>query len=131
MALLVPQRQYYADAHPGLGGAAEDIANADATQAQWGGVMGDDPLCPYNVLRAIWEDVVESVLAGERTFGQPSTNPHFTEMDGGTWTTTESRNLPRLMAATLGMDASEFGAKTFRIGGATDIRAMLGEAGIA
>eukprot|EP00965_Chrysotila_dentata_P156322 5164219-Pleurochrysis_carterae.AAC.1 len=35
------------------------------------------------------------------------------------------------MAATLGLDAPDFGGKSFRIGGATDIRAMRGEEGMA
>eukprot|EP00965_Chrysotila_dentata_P155334 5131776-Pleurochrysis_carterae.AAC.1 len=67
----------------------------------------------------------------ERTFGRPSTTPLFVTADGGAWTSTESRALARLMAATLGLDAVDFGGKSFRIGGATDIRAMRGEEGMA
>eukprot|EP00965_Chrysotila_dentata_P009483 309231-Pleurochrysis_carterae.AAC.1 len=48
-----------------------------------GGAAGADPLCPYDALRAIWEDGVASVPVGERTFGRPSAStPLFTAMDG-------------------------------------------------
>ena len=42
------------------------------------------------------------------------------------WCTTDTNKLAKDMAAALGLDASEFGGKSFRIGGATDIAATVG-----
>ena len=44
------------------------------------------------------------------------------------WRTHETRELAQEIAALLGMDPAEFGAKSFRIGGATDWRAVFGPA---
>eukprot|EP00965_Chrysotila_dentata_P121263 4009495-Pleurochrysis_carterae.AAC.1 len=71
------------------------------------------------------------VPACERMFGKRSSTSLFQTAGGAAWTSTDSRALARLMAAALGLDASEFAGKSFRIGGATDIRAMRGEEGMA
>ena len=43
------------------------------------------------------------------------------------WDTDDTRALAASMARALGLDSSEFGGKSFRIGGATDMREALGE----
>eukprot|EP00965_Chrysotila_dentata_P105610 3488017-Pleurochrysis_carterae.AAC.1 len=66
-------------------------------------------MCPYDALWAMWADRVAQVPASERTFGKPRTTPLFATPEGTPWTSTESRSLARLMAATLGLDAADFG----------------------
>ena len=50
---------------------------------------------------------------------------------GDVWRTSASRALFRDIAAAAGLDPAPFGAKSGRIGGATDARDRLGEAGKA
>eukprot|EP00965_Chrysotila_dentata_P148245 4893839-Pleurochrysis_carterae.AAC.1 len=76
---------------------------------QRGGAAGQDPLCAFDALRAMWADRAPGVPENERTFGKPSTTPLFVTADGEAWTSTESRALARLMAATLGLEAADFG----------------------
>ena len=52
--------------------------------------------------------------------------PLFVNSRGGAWTTADTRRLARKYAAKLGLEANLFGAKSFRIGGATDYRAVYG-----
>eukprot|EP00965_Chrysotila_dentata_P185026 6108261-Pleurochrysis_carterae.AAC.1 len=54
-----------------------------------GGVMGADPLCTYDALRAAWVTRVEQVPAAERSPGGSSSTPFFTDDDGiAAWTST-------------------------------------------
>jgi len=46
--------------------------------------------------------------------------------DGLRWDTGDTRALARRMASLLGISTKEVGAKSFRIGGATDLLARLG-----
>ena len=57
--------------------------------------------------------------------------PMFLGDAGRTWTTDDSRTLFREVAQAAGLDPSDVHARSARIGGATDARARLGEAGKA
>ena len=52
--------------------------------------------------------------------------PLFTGTRGRHWTTADSRRLAQRLAALLGLERELYGAKSFRIGGATDYRAVYG-----
>eukprot|EP00965_Chrysotila_dentata_P099340 3284318-Pleurochrysis_carterae.AAC.1 len=54
-------------------------------------------------------------------------------MEGGTraWDTEDSRALAKRYAALIGLDADVFGGKCWRIGGATDLREVLGDSAAA
>eukprot|EP00965_Chrysotila_dentata_P097869 3235768-Pleurochrysis_carterae.AAC.1 len=72
--------------------------------------MGADPLCAYDALRAAWVAREWSVPVAERTAGQGSTTPFFTDDDGAAaWTTATSRRLARRMAEACGLNPDEFG----------------------
>eukprot|EP00965_Chrysotila_dentata_P108757 3592924-Pleurochrysis_carterae.AAC.2 len=87
-------------------GAAEGDANAGAQEAQ-GRSDGGRPLCTYDALRAASVD----------------------DDGAAAWTTATSQRLAPHMAAACGLDPDEFGGKCWRIGGATNLRNRLGEAG--
>eukprot|EP00965_Chrysotila_dentata_P080017 2639253-Pleurochrysis_carterae.AAC.1 len=66
---------------------------------QKGGRMGADPLCAYDALQAAWVTREWSVPPEERTAGQSSSTPFFTDDDGeGAWTSATSRRVPKRMA---------------------------------
>ena len=111
------------------------------------GAFGADPLCPYDALALAWW-----LRAGPPgapfpvdAAGRPSLDwqlqarprrrdfPFFAEPSGAVFTTARVRDLARRIAVAGGLDPAvartDIGAKAFRIGGGTDWRAMLGEAG--
>ena len=91
-----------------------------------GGAVGEDPLCTYDAVRAIWDRDYKRV--------RPDLNkgcPFFTQANGEVMNTTYLRGLARRFATFLGLDPLEFGGKSFRIGGATDWAEHFGENGRA
>eukprot|EP00965_Chrysotila_dentata_P061007 2021086-Pleurochrysis_carterae.AAC.1 len=96
------------------------------------GPRGADGMCAYDALRIMWEDRAPSVPESERTFGRPSRTPLFVGADGATpWSSADSRRVVKAMAAAAGLDPGDFGGKGWRIGGATDMRDVLGAGGAA
>ena len=63
-----------------------------------------------------WERSPESAL------GAALAAPLFTRLDGGTYRTSDTRQLCKRVASLAGVDATRVGAKALRIGGATDCR---------
>eukprot|EP00965_Chrysotila_dentata_P035686 1187567-Pleurochrysis_carterae.AAC.1 len=92
----------------------------------------DEPVCAYDALRRSWMERQHKVEEADRTFGQPSRAPLFT-MEGGTraWDSEDSRALAKRYAALLGLDVDSFRGKCWRIGRATDLRDVLGNAAAA
>eukprot|EP00965_Chrysotila_dentata_P153437 5071934-Pleurochrysis_carterae.AAC.2 len=80
----------------------------------------------------MWDERAPSVPVAERTFGMPSATPLFVGADGvSPWSSTDSRRVVKAMAAAAGLDPEDFGGKGWRIGGATDMRDVLGDSGAA
>ena len=104
------------------------------------GLLGADPLCTYDALAMLWW----SRIGGGRPFpvdssGRPSPSwwslgddaaalsaPMFTSR-GRVWRTSSARDLFRALAFAAGLTPSEYGAKSGRIGGATDARDRVGD----
>jgi len=91
--------------------------------------QGEMALDTYDAVRRVWDAGVDEVPASERTVGQPSSTPFFTNGEGLPWSTTDTRRLGTEMGARVGIPAAECGAKMFRIGGATEVRVLLGVGG--
>ena len=97
------------------------------------GALGADPMCTYDaVLTLMRQHLGQTPVAG-RVSGAAALRPMFTRRwpapphaRSNEWRTIETNELAKEMAAALGLDASEFGGKSFRIGGATDIAATVG-----
>ena len=107
---------------------------------QWGGATGADPLCTYDALSAVWRRRVGSapvsasadwqgrVGGGRLAVDHPlAAQPLFLLADGSAMSTREVRTLTQRMAFACGENPAEFGAKSARAGGATDLRAALGD----
>ena len=91
------------------------------------GALGDDPLDVYDaVVAAIRTRTGRIPPSRGRVEGPDALLPLFVNSRGGAWTTADTRRLARKYAAKLGLEANLFGAKSFRIGGATDYRAVYG-----
>eukprot|EP00965_Chrysotila_dentata_P152581 5042221-Pleurochrysis_carterae.AAC.1 len=54
-------------------------------------------------------------------------------LEGGSraWDSSDSRALAKRYATLIGLDANDFGGKCWRIGGATNLRDVLGDAAVA
>jgi hypothetical protein len=90
--------------------------------------FGADPMCTYDALIAAIQ--VRTGIQGPFRTGLHIRGPMarcavFT-INGRVWNTDDTRNLARRYARLLGLDPSEFGGKSFRIGGATDWRDVFG-----
>lgn len=96
-------------------------ARAD-THTQQGAAM-----CAYTSLKRMWDACIHTIPISQRTYGQPSTTPLFTDSDGMPWTSKTTSLLAVKMGAAIGIPSTQLGGKTFRIGGATEICACLGE----
>ena len=95
-----------------------------------GGTLGGDCMDVYDALAlAIEARTGRLPPSVGRVEGPDAQLPLFVRRRGGAWRTQETRELAQEIATLLGMDPGEFGAKSFRIGGATDWRAVFGPAG--
>ena len=83
-------------------------------------------MCTYDaVVHAI------TIQTGTRPPPTGCVAPQFTDIplftvQGAVWTTNDTRDLARRLAVLLLLDPSQFGGKSFRIGGATDWREVFG-----
>ena len=99
---------------------------------QDGGALGDDPLCTYDaVTLAMRQRLGQLPPAVGRVEGVAALTALFTRAArrGQTcdaWRTSDTNKLAQEMAAALGLDKAQFGGKSFRIGGATDLAAAFG-----
>ena len=112
------------------------------------GAFGADPLCTYDAIALAWwrrrvgqapfpVDGVGRPAAdwwerGKRARGAPADDAaFFTNRFGLPLRTAEVKTLARRVAVAAGLPAEEVGAKSFRVGGATDWRDCLGDASAA
>ena len=93
-----------------------------------GGGLGDDPMDTYDaIVLAMAARLGRMPPARGRVEGPEADLPLFVGPRGKPWGTADTRRLARRIASTLPeMDEALFGAKSFRIGGATDYRAVYG-----
>ena len=107
---------------------------------QMGGERGADPLCTYDAIEAVWvrksgvaapharADWVERTGGGRLAVHHPrARGPLFARAGGVAWSSSDVRAEAQRMASAAGEDGSRFGAKSFRAGGATDLRVHLGD----
>ena len=93
------------------------------------GACGADPMCVYDaIVMAMRARTGRLPPTRGRVQGADALLPLFTGARGHTWTTADTRRLAQKLAGLLGLDPSCYGAKSFRIGGATDYRAVYGPA---
>lgn len=90
---------------------------------------GGDACCVYDALRAVWLDRVAHLPLAQRAYRGGCTEPFFLGDDGKTWCTADSQRLAQWVAEKAGLQVDHTGGKAFRIGGATDLRDVFGEAG--
>ena len=97
------------------------------------GAMGADPMCTYDAVLALMRQHLGRTPVTGRVSGAAALRPMFTRRwpaspraKSNEWRTADTNKLAKEMAAALGQDESEFGGKSFRIGGATDIAATVG-----
>jgi len=99
---------------------------------QIGGALGDDPLCTYDAVVLLMRQRLGRMPPSVgRVEGAAALTALFTRGSRhnparGTWRTSDTNKLAQEMAAALGLDETEFGGKSFRIGGATDLAAAYG-----
>ena len=96
------------------------------------GPVGSDPLCTYDAIVLAWTAQAGSPPpspegASRGRAAEPlASTPFFTGESGAAWQTSDTRQLAQEMGAALGIPAVELGARSFRIGGATDWREVFG-----
>ena len=88
------------------------------------GAIGADPQCPYDALLLAWRLRTAEVPTAAR-----ATTAFFTTDKGKIYTTKTVREIARQIARGLGNDEADFSGKSFRIGGASDIRESHGDEG--
>jgi hypothetical protein len=89
---------------------------------QRGGQIGADPMCTFDAIVLAWQSQTGSAPPRRgRAQGALALQPFF-QGARGVWRTADTRALAQRMADALGMPKEEVGAKSFRIGGATDWR---------
>ena len=107
------------------------------------GPLGADHLCTYDALaRLWWRRIGGSLPFPVDAEGKPQDRwwergddsaalhlPLFLAPDGRVWRTSTTRSLFRDLATAACLDPASFGAKSGRIGGATDARDRTGDAG--
>lgn len=94
-----------------------------------GGRLGADPMDTYDaIVLAMQARLGRMPPARGRVEGPEAELPLFVGHNAKPWRTTDTRQLARDFAAMLGLQSEDFGAKSFRIGGATDYRAVFGAA---
>ena len=111
------------------------------------GVFGSDPLCTYDAIALAWwirraprgapfpldalgRPAHEWWTLATRSDGPALSDPFFT-CDGRIYTTAEVRRTVRRVATAAGQNPAEFGAKSPRIGGATEYKRLKGRGGEA
>ena len=100
-----------------------------AVQRRQHGALGADPLCVYDAIVLAWRSITGSAPpARGRARGALASRPFFTSSRRGSpvWSTDDTRALAQKMAIALEEDPSEYGGKSFRIGGAIDWRDVFG-----
>lgn len=103
------------------------------------GALGADPLCAYDAILLAWWSrrapaaALPRELGGEWWAVAPAPTattaddqPFFTSAPGVIFRTSTFRKLVQSAGAAAGIPADELGAKSCRIGGATDLRERLG-----
>jgi hypothetical protein len=95
-----------------------------------GGELGGDPLDAYDaVVLAVAARLGRMPPTRGRVQGAEALKPLFVTAKGAKWATADTRRLAQRLAGLIGLDGALYGAKSFRIGGATDYRAVYGPAG--
>ena len=90
----------------------------------------DDPMCVYDAILRAWRTISGTEPPAIGRVGGQLAGRHFfssRKRGGAVWNTDDTRELAQRFAIALGLDPSEFGGKSFRIGGATDWRDVFGE----
>ena len=92
------------------------------------GPLGSDPMCTYDAVVIAWTARAGAPPPSSGRTLDPAlaSRPFFIGRTGEPWDTEDTRLLARKYAMALGLDPSEFGGKSFRIGGATDWRDIFG-----
>ena len=92
------------------------------------GPIGSDPMCTYDAVVIAWTARAGAPPPSSGRTLDPAlaSRPFFIGRTGEPWDTEDTRLLARKYAMALGLDPSEFGGKSFRIGGATDWRDIFG-----
>ena len=88
------------------------------------GALGHDPLCAYDAIRIHWLRHVERVRPQDRP--DRGAGVPFFSVDGVAVNTSYVTSLVRAFATAVGLDPALFGARSLRIGGATDWLEQLG-----
>ena len=85
-------------------------------------------MCVYDAIVLAWTAAAGAPPPPEGRTRDPllRDRPFFFGRRGNVWNTDDTRELARRFAVALGLDPSEFGGKSFRIGGATDWRDVFG-----
>jgi len=92
-----------------------------------GGEIGSDPLDTYDaVVLAIEGRIGRMPPTRGRVQGAEALLPLFVGPKGNPWCTADTRRLARRIAGFIGLEEDLYGGKSFRIGGATDYRAVYG-----
>ena len=133
--------------HQGPQGQTQGLPNADLPSTPHIGAFLSDALDTYDALAWAWWlrrrgpnvpfpcdasgiPVPEWWTQAEATTGTPAGDaPFFTTSSGDIYTTSDARALGRSIAEHAGLPTADVGAKCFRVGGSTDARGRLGEAG--
>ena len=100
-----------------------------AVQRRHSGPLGSDPMCVFDAIVIAWQAASGSTPPRVgRVTGPLASRPFFlsARRHQPVWNTNDTRALAQKMAIALGEDPSEFGGKSFRIGGATDWREVFG-----
>ena len=88
--------------------------------------VGEDPLCAYDALLRVWRETEGRIPPSERVYHGGSETAFFRNEAGEVWSTRDSQQLAKEIAAWAGLPPDECGGKAFRIGGATDLREVHG-----
>ena len=81
----------------------------------------EDPMCAYDLLLAAWREDVEQ-LGETATLDRPIFRRTCTDGDEHAFKTSTMLSIAREVAEAAGLDPSDVGGHSFRIGGATDFR---------
>ena len=92
-----------------------------------GGELGSGPMDTYDaIVLAIAGRIGRLPPTRGRVEGADALLPLFVGPKGEPWSTADTRRVAKKLAGKLGLEEQHFGAKSFRIGGATDYRAIYG-----